>query len=316
MVLSRPTAILTLLIALSLLALTASAYEGKPVVVATTTVLGSVIEDLAGDRVQLIVLIDPTICPAHYDVKPSDVNAIADAKLILYHGMEGWLSQLYEASGSRASLVQVSGDWGTPEGIAAYYRRVAEALEEELGINVSDRLEERLGELERVSETILEEAEAEGVSGVRVITMSWQKSFVEWMGFDVVGEYGPPEKLSSADIEELIAAGKEHGVEIVVSNLQSGLQVGERLARELGGVHVVLSNFPGTDPETKTLIDLLKRRAGELIEAVKFLEVRRQLQSVKADLEFYQSIAYILGAVAVVEAGVVAYLAWRLRKVG
>jgi len=55
--------------------------------------------------------------------------------------------------------------------------------------------------------------------------MTWQKDFVKWMGFVVVGEFGPPEKLSSADIERLIAMGRENGVEMVVNNLQSGTEV-------------------------------------------------------------------------------------------
>ena len=316
MVLSRIAPYLTLLLALSLIIGAVSAEQEKPIVVATTTVLGSVVEDLAGDQVQLIVLVNPSICPAHYDVKPSDAYAISKAKLIFYHGMEGWLKQLYEASGSSAKLVRVSGGWTTPDGIESYYRRIAEALEKELGIDVSDKLEARLRELDEVSKDILGEAERSRVSEVKVIVMSWQKGFVEWMGFDVVKEFGPPEKLSSADIEELIAAGRENGVGIVVSNLQSGVEVGEMIARELGAVHVVLSNFPGTDPETKTLLDLMKHKSDKLLEAVKLLEVKRGLESAKAELELYEAIAYSLIAVALIEAAVIAYLGWRLRKLG
>ena len=314
--LSRGAPYLALLLALGLIVGAVSAEQEKPIVVATTTVLGSVVEDLAGDRVQLIVLVNPSICPAHYDVKPSDAYAISEAKLIFYHGMEGWLKQLYEASGSEAKLVQVSGGWATPDGVASYYQRVAEALKEELGLDVSDRLEARLRELEDVSKDVLEEAERSGVSEVRVIAMSWQRGFVEWMGFDVVGEFGPPEKLSSADIEELVAAGRENGVGIVVSNLQSGVEVGGMIARELGAVHVVLSNFPETDPETKTLIDLMKHKSDKLLEAVKLLEVRRGLESAEAELEFYRSVSYSLVAVSLIEAAVIAYLGWRLRKIG
>ena len=55
----------------------------KPVVVATTSVIGSVVKDLAGDRVDLYVIASPAICPAHYDIKPSDVYTFSNANLIL-----------------------------------------------------------------------------------------------------------------------------------------------------------------------------------------------------------------------------------------
>ncbi|HDD66886.1 MAG TPA: metal ABC transporter substrate-binding protein, partial [Nitrososphaeria archaeon] len=52
MVLSRAAPYLALLLALGLIVGAVSAEQEKPIVVATTTVLGSVVEDLAGDRVQ------------------------------------------------------------------------------------------------------------------------------------------------------------------------------------------------------------------------------------------------------------------------
>ena len=280
----------------------------KPLVVATTSVLGSVVKDLAGDRVEVTVLVNPAVCPAHYDVKPSDVYAVAEAKLIFYHGMENWLKQLYETSGSHAELVKVSGSWSTVDGIKHYYQEVAKALNEKLGLDVSERLEERLKELDEVAQQILREAESRHVSSINVIVMSWQRDFVEWLGFNVVGEFGPPEKLSSADIEELIAIGRENNVGIVVSNLQSGTEVGETLARELGAVHVILSNFPESDPETRTLVDLMKKKADNLLEAVNLLSVKKALSQTRGELEFYQALAYSLIVIAVIEALALAYL--------
>ncbi|RLE74320.1 MAG: manganese transporter, partial [Thermoprotei archaeon] len=60
----------------------------RPVVVCTTTVLASMVRDLAGDLVVIEVIASPAVCPAHYDVKPSDVEAFGRADLILAHGIE------------------------------------------------------------------------------------------------------------------------------------------------------------------------------------------------------------------------------------
>lgn len=305
---ASPIIILILLVLASwLLAIQPVAGE-KPLVVATTSVLGSVINDLAGDEVELIILVSPTICPSHYDVKPSDVYAISRAKLIFYHGMEGWLSQLYEASGSSAELIKISGGWSTPNGIRRYYEEVAGALSSRLGLDVSARLEQRLMELDEAAQKIMNEARNRGASSINVIAMKWQRDFVEWLGFRIAGDFGPPEKVSSADVEKLVKIGRENDVAVVVSNLQSGIELGENLAGMIGAVHVVLSNFPGSDPETKTLIDLMRKNAEKLLGSLDMLEFRRDLSRARAEAEFYRALSYCLAAVAAAESIILAYV--------
>lgn len=67
----------------------ADSAEEKVVVICTTNVLGSVVEQLAGDRVELVVLSRPGICPADYDIKPGDIYAVSRARLLFYHGDQG-----------------------------------------------------------------------------------------------------------------------------------------------------------------------------------------------------------------------------------
>ena len=130
-------ALLTLLLLASMIGSVLA--EEKPVVVATTSVIGSVVKDLAGDRVDLYVIASPAICPAHHDIKPSDVYTFSKANLILYHGFEPWVKDLYEASGSKAKLFRVSGPWNTPDGIKSYYEKVASVLKDELGIEIKSK---------------------------------------------------------------------------------------------------------------------------------------------------------------------------------
>ena len=118
-----------------------SAAEEKPVVVCTTTVLASVVRDLAGDQVVVEVVSSPAVCPAHYDVTPSDVEKFRHAALIFMHGFEPWVEELREASGSQAPVIKISGPWGVPEMLKAKYEAVAAGLEENLGIDVSESLE-------------------------------------------------------------------------------------------------------------------------------------------------------------------------------
>jgi len=298
-------ALLTLLLLASIIGSVLA--EEKPVVVATTSVIGSVVKDLAGDRVDLYVIASPAICPAHHDIKPSDVYTFSKASLILYHGFEPWVKDLYEASGSKAKLVKVSGPWNTPDGIKSYYKRVASVLRDELGIDVSGRLNEVLPKIDSLADEIKSKAEEAGISKVKVIAMRWQKGFVKWLGFNVVADFGPPEKLSSADVEKLVETGKREKVMLVISNLQSGIKFGESLASEIGANHIVLTNFPWTDPDLKTLMDVLERNAERLIKGAELYRVRSITSELESELNLYKVLSYCLIAVAVVEAVFLAY---------
>ncbi len=293
--------------------MTPTAAEKRPLVIVTTSVLGSVVQDLAGDKVDLIVLVNPAVCSAHYDIKPSDVYAVSKADLIIYHGFEKWIEDLYQTSGSKAKLVKVSGPWNTPDGVKSYYEGVAKALKSNLGLDISDSLDEKLRKMDETFAKIQEEAQSLKTSSFKVITMSWQKDFVKWLGFDIVGEFGPPEKLSSADVEKLISLGEDEKAALVISNLQSGVHTGETIAESIGAVHVTISNFPSTDPESKTLIDLVQSNADKLFDAVKLYDLRRSLSAAEAEAEFYRYLAYSLIAVVVIEAAILVYAVRRPR---
>jgi len=84
----------------------------------------------------------------------------------------------------------------------------------------------------------------------------------------VTVSYGLPENLSLRDLVELADQGRTAEAVLVIDNLQSGIEFGGKLAREVDAVHVVLSNFPGALPNTATLIDLFVRNAEALFTAI------------------------------------------------
>jgi len=303
------------LVPLTLLALllvpAAFAQDEKPVVAATTTVLGSVVRDLAGDRVEVVVILNPSLCPAHYDVRPSDVYLLQRANLILYHGFEPWMDRLVEAARASAPLVKVSGPWNTPEGLEKYYEAVKEALEEHLGLDVSEGFERSLARLKSVEGELKGRAEELGVSKVKVISMAWQKPFLSWLGFQIVADYPPPEKLSSKDLVELVEVGKREGVVMVVDNLQSGTGFGRTLAERIGALHVVLTNFPETEPGVSNVTNLYEHNAETLFASLRSLSYMLEAQGLRGELQLYQALTYSLIVVAAVEAVFIGYLTRR-----
>ena len=249
-------------------------------------------------------------------MKPSDVYIVGEADILFYHGYEPWVKRVVEASGSKAVLVKIGPPlkWHTPEGASEYYKRVAEALEQHLGIDVSANLNERLKVLEETFKAIKAKAEELHVSEYNVICMKWQVSFVKWLGFNVVAEYPPPEKLSPKDLEKLVEIGKKENVSIVIDNLQSGIEFGKTLSEKIGAVHVVLSSFPGTEKDVENVPALIERNAEKLFSAVKECRLKIELLKAKSEIELYQTLSYSLIAVVVVEAVMLGYSLRRFRK--
>ncbi len=311
---SRRLSLLLLVLLLIMAPLAGAESAEKPVVVVTTTVLGSVVRDLAGDRVEVVTILNPSLCPAHYDVKPSDVYLLQRADLVLYHGFEPWVEKLAEAAETSAPLVKVSGPWNTPEGARSYYTAVAEVLEEYLGLDTSENLEKSLARVGELEDELKAKAEELGVSKVKVISMAWVKPFVSWLGFDVIADYPPPEKLSSQDLVNLASKGEEEGAVLVIDNLQSGTGFGRSLAEKVGAVHVVLSNFPGTEPGVEDLASLMESNAGKLFNSLENLSVRAEVQSLRCRLELYQTVVYVLVAIVAAEALALGYILLRVRR--
>lgn len=79
-------------------------------VVATTTIVGDVVRNIAGDRVQLTVLMPPGADPHSFEPTPQDVASIANADIVFINGvgLEEFLEPLLENAGGDARIVSVS----------------------------------------------------------------------------------------------------------------------------------------------------------------------------------------------------------------
>lgn len=79
-------------------------------VVASYSILGDIVENVAGDNVDLTTMVGPGEDTHTFEASPSDSRALADADLVFENGLEfeSWLDELYESSGSDAWRVVVS----------------------------------------------------------------------------------------------------------------------------------------------------------------------------------------------------------------
>lgn len=84
--------------------------SGKVRVVATHSVLGDLVKNVAGDRAELVSLVGPDGDAHTFDPSPQDGMIVADATVIFENGIgfETWLDKLHAASGSKAARVVVT----------------------------------------------------------------------------------------------------------------------------------------------------------------------------------------------------------------
>jgi zinc/manganese transport system substrate-binding protein len=96
------------LIALALMALAAPARAADRLnVVASFSILGDLVRNVGGERVNVTTLVGPDGDAHVYVPTPADAKKIADAKLVFVNGLglEGWLPRLVQSAGNKATIV-------------------------------------------------------------------------------------------------------------------------------------------------------------------------------------------------------------------
>jgi zinc/manganese transport system substrate-binding protein len=82
----------------------------RPRAVATFSILGDLVRNVGGERVELVSLVGPNGDVHVYAPTPGDVKTIAAANIVFVNGLglEGWIDRLITASATRAPVVVAS----------------------------------------------------------------------------------------------------------------------------------------------------------------------------------------------------------------
>jgi zinc/manganese transport system substrate-binding protein len=79
-------------------------------VVATFSILGDFVKNVGGERLDVVTLVKPNADVHVYSPTPSDVRLIAAASVVFVNGLglEGWMTRLISASGTKAAIIVAS----------------------------------------------------------------------------------------------------------------------------------------------------------------------------------------------------------------
>jgi zinc/manganese transport system substrate-binding protein len=84
--------------------------QDKLKVLATFSILGDLVKNVGGDRVEVATLVGPNSDAHVYSPAPADAKKVAEARVVITNGLgfEGWMARLVKASGTKAAPVVAS----------------------------------------------------------------------------------------------------------------------------------------------------------------------------------------------------------------
>ena len=250
--------------------------SAKLKVVTTTSLIAQIVERVGGDEVSVVNIIPPAQCPGHFDVKPGDIQKLADARLFIIHNWQGEkFSDDLVASANNKNLttvkVELAGNWMTPPVQRDAADKIAATL---VQIDPDSSAAYQKAATEYKSKVTDKESEIKAklgqvnLSAVNVLCDEQQADFVKWAGLNIIATYGRPETFTLQVVKDLVDKGREGKVTLVIDNMQTGGESGKSLAEQLGVKHIVLSNFPGGYENTETWEKAIDKNIELILDSV------------------------------------------------
>jgi zinc transport system substrate-binding protein len=240
----KRTAIITLILVTASLWAGGKTEDKKDYPVISTTSWTAAFANLAGVETTVLAPYEMQH-PSEYELKPSDIARIGDAKLIVFAGYENMVQKIKDNAGSEETkMVQITTVMNSVT-MEESVMKIAEASGTE---EIAQKNLKKMKELLENSRTQLKES---GLYGQKAVVHMYQKAFAQEMGFDVIATYGP-QPLSAAQIGEI--AGLEPA--LIIDNWHNPVsQPLKELLPQAQAVEWI--NFPGKDG-TETLFDVVE----------------------------------------------------------
>jgi len=280
-------------------------------IICTNTALEDFTSNIITENATIDYIMAPGICPAFYDTKPSDIDKVLSADIIISLGstqMESWLSNLLTYN-SDVDIIECKdlGEWNIPLGAKTYVQCIADKLSvllPELNSSIQANAGIFLEKIDEKADELKETINNNGAIGKEVICMQWQEDFLEFLELEVVYSYGPPQGLSLQDELDVINAASSNNIYVVIDNLQSGTDFGARVASESGASHVIFTNFPGAIPGTDTYLDMITYNTEQLLNGISTYEYKQgdivELEGEITNLELQRNASLITTVIFVI----------------
>jgi ABC-type Zn uptake system ZnuABC Zn-binding protein ZnuA len=228
--------------------------NGEVQLVATTTQAADLARNVGGDNVEVVGLLAPNSDPHEYEVRPRDLEALADADLVVRSGgdLDEWLADAIEGAGADAPVLTLSEHvraveddphwWQDPRNGLRAVEAIARALSaaDPSGATAyaadADRYAARLRRLDAAVAACIDKLPA----GQRklVTTHDSLGYYARRYGIEVVGTVIPSRSTSgqpsAGETAELVDTIRAERVKAIFAESSVDPKVEEAIAREAG----------------------------------------------------------------------------------
>jgi ABC-type Zn uptake system ZnuABC Zn-binding protein ZnuA len=298
------------LIAFSLLfTVSANAEEETINIVCTNSVLADFASNIITENVTITHIMPGGACPAHFDLNPSQVSDIIEADIIISLGWESWLTnisdRLVEVDQDQVKCLGL-GEWSLPSNAIKFVEKIRDELSiliPEQNQTIQTNAQDYINEINEKSIELKNMVANLNYNDRKVIVMQWQKDFVEWLGFEIVKSYAPPEGLSAQDKINITNIADTEDICAIIDNLQSGTEFGELVAKDTGASHVIFTNFPGAYENVDTYLEVMEYNTGELVKGITIYDYNQDMQEdidQIPNLEFQRNASIVIAIIAVI----------------
>jgi len=233
-------------------------------IIAASPYLEAALRDVLPRDVPLVRLAGPGMCPGHFDMRPSQLTAMARCRfLVRFDFQQSFDAKIRDRTGRPlpALSVHLPGGMCEPETYLAACRQLADHCVA-AGIIERSAAEQRLGEIAQrmksLAEAVHRQIDDAGIRGMSVLCSGHQAAFCRWLGLRVAAAFSAGDTAGAVEIDQAVKAGEEAGVRLIIANEPEGRQLADALADRLGARVVVLANFP--DPDQQCAFDALVQR--------------------------------------------------------
>lgn len=244
-----------------------------PLVAVSNSYIESAVRDLLGADVAILRLAEPGMCPGHFDVRPSQVEALRHCRVLLRFDFQDALDAKFAhlvQAGLRIVAVRVDGGMCEPASYRSVCTQIADALVQ-AGLLERSAADGRLAAIDaslaELSAWALQHVVAAELDGRRAVSSAHQEAFCRFLGLDVRASYRAADTTSIAEIDRAVASGAQ--ADFIIANLPEGRRLADALAGRLGATVVVFDNFPDTVHHGGRFEGLFRENVRRLIDATK-----------------------------------------------
>lgn len=276
------------------------AHADKIQAIATISIIGDLVKNVAGDAVYLVVLVGPNRDAHEYEPIPADSVNIARADVIFENGLhlEHWLDKLYTASGSKAKRVIVSYGvtprvfednpqdvdphaWQDVTNVILYTRNIRDALAAIDPANKNtyeSNAKNTIQKLQALDAWVKTEVASIPVAQRKLVTNHDALGyFAKAYGFQIIGAVIPSATTEAADpsakeTADLLNIIKSNGVHAIFSENMANPKLARTLSKEAGvqvGPEVYTDALGSQSSDGESYLKMIRHNVKIFVEYLK-----------------------------------------------